>query len=137
MEWFRRRDGSIALSEVAARPPGAQFTSLIGHAHGIDMYRAWAQLMVFETFDVPQRTHAAGCAYLRGQGQGKVVAVEGLDRLPEQVRAVVVESKLPSVGQPASGTYEGEGFLLVRHPDTLVVEEALRTIVSTVQVRLG
>ena len=93
--------------------------------------------MVFETFDVPQRTHAAGCAYLRGQGQGKVVAVEGLDRLPEQVRAVVVESKLPSVGQPASGTYEGEGFLLVRHPDTLVVEEALRTIVSTVQVRLG
>ena len=29
MEWFRRKDGSIAISEVAARPPGAQFTTLI------------------------------------------------------------------------------------------------------------
>ncbi|MGH8284189.1 MAG: ATP-grasp domain-containing protein, partial [Steroidobacteraceae bacterium] len=29
MEWFRRGDGSVAISEVAARPPGAQFTSLI------------------------------------------------------------------------------------------------------------
>lgn len=137
MEWFRRKDGSIAISEVAARPPGAQFTSLIGHAHGIDMYRAWARLVVEEAFDVPQRTHAAGCAYLRGQGKGHVVAVEGLDRLPESVRTIVVESKVPAVGQPASGTYEGEGFLLVRHPDTQVVEEALHTIVATVQVRLG
>src|ERR1044071_491120 len=26
MEWFRRRDGSVAISEVGARPPGAQIT---------------------------------------------------------------------------------------------------------------
>ena len=29
MEWFRLRDGRIAISEVGARPPGAQFTSLL------------------------------------------------------------------------------------------------------------
>ncbi|MCB9314981.1 MAG: ATP-grasp domain-containing protein [Lewinellaceae bacterium] len=29
MEWFRRPDGSLAISEVAARPPGAQFTTLM------------------------------------------------------------------------------------------------------------
>jgi len=33
MEWFRRRDGSVAISEVAARPPGAQITNLLSHAH--------------------------------------------------------------------------------------------------------
>src|SRR4051812_10475250 len=27
MEWFRRRDGSVAISEVGARPPGAQITT--------------------------------------------------------------------------------------------------------------
>jgi len=27
MEWFRRADGSIAISEVASRPPGAQITT--------------------------------------------------------------------------------------------------------------
>ena len=33
MEWFRKPTGDIALSEVAARPPGAQFTSLLSFAH--------------------------------------------------------------------------------------------------------
>ena len=32
MEWFRKKDGSIAISEVAARPPGAQFMTLIARA---------------------------------------------------------------------------------------------------------
>ena len=43
MEWFRRPDDSIAISEVAARPPGAQFTSLISYAHDRDFYSAWAE----------------------------------------------------------------------------------------------
>src|SRR3954471_7440556 len=33
MEWFARPDGSVAVSEVAARPPGAQLTSMHGYAH--------------------------------------------------------------------------------------------------------
>src|ERR1019366_7705125 len=38
LEWFRRVNGEIAISEVAARPPGAQFTSLLSYAHDVDMY---------------------------------------------------------------------------------------------------
>jgi biotin carboxylase len=37
MEWFRRRDGTIAISEVAARPPGAQITQLRSYAHDFDL----------------------------------------------------------------------------------------------------
>ena len=37
-EWFRRSDGSVAISEVGARPPGAQFTSLMSWAHDLDMW---------------------------------------------------------------------------------------------------
>src|SRR6185369_14190103 len=33
MEWFRREDGSVAISEVGARPPGAQITTLMSYAH--------------------------------------------------------------------------------------------------------
>ncbi|MBL7776410.1 MAG: ATP-grasp domain-containing protein, partial [Saprospiraceae bacterium] len=36
LEWFRRADGSIALSEVAARPPGAQFMTLMSRAFDFD-----------------------------------------------------------------------------------------------------
>ena len=43
MEWFRRPDGSVAVSEVGARPPGAQLASMLGYAHDVDFYRVWAR----------------------------------------------------------------------------------------------
>ena len=60
MEWFARPDGSVAVSEVAARPPGAQLTSMHGYAHDFDLYRAWAELVILGRFDVPERRFAAG-----------------------------------------------------------------------------
>ncbi len=44
---------------------------------------------------------------------------------------------MPRPGQPAAGTYEGEGYVILRHPDTRVVEDGLRKLVSTVRVGLG
>jgi formate-dependent phosphoribosylglycinamide formyltransferase (GAR transformylase) len=137
MEWFRRPDGRIAISEVAARPPGAQFSSLISYAHDFDLYRAWARLMIHETFAVPERAFACGAAYLRGQGDGQVVAVDGWDEVREALGPLVVEAKLPRVGQPRSTSYEGDGFVIVRHPDTEVVERALQRLIETVRVRVG
>jgi biotin carboxylase len=137
MEWFRRPDGRIAISEVAARPPGAQFTTLISYAHDFDLYTAWARLVIHEQFDVPQRQFAVGAAYLRGQGEGRVVAIEGLDEVRRELGPLVVEWRPPALGASASGTYEGEGFIIVRHPDTAAVRDALTKIVRTVRVRLG
>lgn len=140
MEWFRRADGSIAIGEVAARPPGAQFTTLIGLVTGVDMYRAFAELMVFETFTPPPRRFAAGAAYLRGQGGGKdatIRAVHGLDAVRRELGEVVVEVKEPQVGKPAAATYEGDGYVLVRHPDTAAVEQAVQLVVRTVRVELA
>ena len=137
MEWFRRPDGTVAVSEVGARPPGAQITSMLCYAHDFDLYRAWARLMTDDSFWPPERRWAAGTAYLRGQGAGQVRAVHGLDALPPEVRSLVVESRLPRPGQPSSGSYEGDGYVIVRHPDTAVVAGALRQLVTTVRVELG
>ena len=137
MEWFLRPEGSVAISEVGARPPGAQFTSLISWASDFDLYAAWAELSVFERFQPRPRPYAAGAAYLRGQGRGRVRAVEGLEEIRRDLGPLVVEARLPQEGQPASGTYEGEGFIILRHAETAVVEEGLRRIVSRVRVELG
>jgi len=137
MEWFRKRDGGVAISEVAARPPGAQFTTLLSYAHATDMYRAWAHLMVFDEFAPPARVYATGAAFLRGQGTGRVRAIHGLEQVQREVGSLIVESSLPAPGQPPTGTYEGEGYVIVRHPETAVVEEALRRIVSVVRVELS
>ena len=137
MEWFRKPDGAVMISEVGARPPGAQITSLISYAHDVDFYRAWARLVVFDQFDPPARRYAAGCAYLRGQGRGRIVAVHGLAEVLRELGGIVVEKKIPTVGAaPASG-YEGDGYVIVRHPETRVAEKALRTIVTNVRVELG
>jgi biotin carboxylase len=137
MEWFRRKDGSIAISEVAARPPGAQFTTLMSYAHDKDMYKAWVELMVFDTFDVPERKFAAGAAYLRGQGQGRVRSVRGIEQAQKEFGELVVEAKLPQIGMNPKEGYEGEGYVIVRHPETEVVEKALKRMVELVRVDLG
>jgi D-alanine-D-alanine ligase-like ATP-grasp enzyme len=137
MEWFRRRDGSVAISEVGARPPGAQFTSLIGTAHDMDLYHAWARLMIFDQFDPPPRRWAVGAAYFRGQGRGHVKAVHGLDVAQREMGGLVVEVKLPKPGQPKSSSYEGEGYAILRHEDTRVVREALSRLVQIIRVELA
>ena len=137
MEWFRRPDGSVAVSEVGARPPGAQITSMLCYAHDFDLYRAWGQLMVDGTFEPPVRQWSAGTVYLRGQGSGVIRATRGLDRLPAAVSDLVVDSRLPTPGQPSSGSYEGDGYITVRDRDTGVVTASLKTILSTVRVELG
>ncbi len=137
MEWFRRPDGTIAISEVAARPPGAQFTSLLSWAHDFDFYAAWARLMILEEFRAPEREYAAGAAYLRGQGQGRVKAIHGIDEVLRELGPIVVEKKLPKLGQPSTGAYDGEGHIIVRHPETSVVAAGLERIVSAVRVELG
>ncbi|MDQ4078117.1 MAG: ATP-grasp domain-containing protein [Chloroflexota bacterium] len=136
MEWFRRHDGSIAISEVAARPPGAQFTTLMSVAHDFDCIQAWARLMVFDHFDPPSRRFAAGAAYLRGQGQGRIKAIHGLDQAQREVGPMVVAAKLPQIGQQTSSSYEGDGYIIVRHPDTEVVRQALLRLVSIIQIEL-
>ena len=137
MEWFRRRDGSIAISEVAARPPGAQITTLMSRAHDFDAIAAWTRLMIFDEFTLPERRYAAGAAFLRGQGRGVVRAVHGLDQAQREIGHLVTDAKLPTPGQTASPSYEGEGYIVVRHPETAVVREALAKIVGLVRVELG
>ncbi len=136
MEWFRRPDGSVAVSEVAARPPGAQLTSMHGYTHDFDLYSAWARLVVLGTFDVPERRYAAGTAYLRGMGRGRVRAVHGVDEVNRQVGHLVVESQLPRQGQEAGTDYTGQGHVTVRDPQTEVVRDALGRIVSGIRVEL-
>ena len=137
MEWFRRPNGSIAVSEVAARPPGAQILTLLSRACDFDAIGAWARLMIFDTFEAPQRKYAVGAAYLRGQGQGRVQAVYGLDVVQREVGHLVTDVRIPKVGQEAAGNYEGEGFIILRHPDTEVVKQALSRVVSVTRVVLG
>ena len=135
MEWFHRPDGSLAIGEIAARPPGARIVQLTGLAHGCDLHVAWARAVVDGAFDGPYpRQRAAGVAFLRGQGKGRVSKIEGLDEAQRKMGSLVVDRKLPVVGQPRASGYEGEGWVVVSHDRTEVVRQALFELITTVKV---
>jgi hypothetical protein len=93
--------------------------------------------MVYEEFAPPRRDYAAGAAYLRGMGQGRIKAVHGLTQAQRELGELVVEARLPQLGQAQPTGYEGAGYLIVRHPETRVVEQALRRAVELIRVELG
>ena len=135
MEWFERPDGSLAIGEIAQRPPGANISRMTGLAHGIDPYRAWARAVVDGELDAPwNRKLAVGCAFLRGMGQGRVVSVTGVHEAHEAVGKLIVEAKLPTIGAVKADGYEGDGFVMVRHESTAVVQAALKTLIETIKV---
>ncbi|MDN5761036.1 MAG: hypothetical protein L0H41_01780 [Microlunatus sp.] len=136
MEWFERPDGTVAISEVGARPPGSQIASMIGYSYELDFYSTWAELVIKGSFPLSERRYASGTAYLRGLGRGRVRTVHGIEALQADIGHLVVDTRLPQPGQPASSSYEGDGFVTVRHPDTAVVEEALDKIITTLRVEL-
>lgn len=137
MEWFRRPDGSIAVGEVGARPPGSRIFTALNWANDYDMYNGWIRLMTLNEFTPPrERKYAVGAAFFRGIGTGQVVAVHGLDAVLREFRPLLVEAELPYVGQIRANHHDGEGYLMLRHPQTRVVEQAILEIVSRVRVEI-
>ena len=138
MEWFRRPDGSVAVSEVGARPAGSRIFTALNYANDYDMYDAWVRLLTLNEFIPPrERKYAVGTAFLRGMGSGEVVAVHGLDEVLREFAPLVVEAVLPEIGTIKATEHDGQGYLMLRHPETKVVEDAILEIVSRVRVEIG
>ena len=135
MEWFRRDDGSLAIGEIAARPPGANIVLANSYAHDADMYKAWARAVVDDAFDGPyERKYAVAVAFLRVIGRGRMSSVDGIARANELVGHLAVESRLPQVGALRSDSYEGDGYVIVRDADTDVVKDAASKLIETIQI---
>ena len=50
---------------------------------------------------------------------------------------LVMKARLPSRGEPRSDSYEGDGYVVVRDPDTEVVKAAVKTIIETISIEYG
>ncbi len=135
MEWFLRKDGSVAIGEIAQRPPGPQLCQMTGLVNDVDIYRAWARAVVDGELDRPwHRRSAAGTAFVRGVGKGRITAVRGVREVHQAVGPYLVEAKLPVVGKPKNESYEGDGYVVVRHERTEMVRQLITTIIETMKV---
>lgn len=138
MEWFERPDGSIAIGEIAQRPPGPQLCQMTGLVHGIDIHRAWARAVVDGAFDGAwRREWAAGTVFLRGQGEGRVRAITGVKETHDALGPWLVEAKLPAIGTPKNESYEGDGYVVVRHRETAMVKKLLGAVMQNLKIHYG
>jgi hypothetical protein len=123
------------IGEVGARPAGVNIMAMNGYAHDVDVWAKWVRLEVHHQWEMPERKFACGCAFLRGHGPGRTVAdVTGLKEVFAALGDTVVEDQLPKAGQPRSAHYEGDGWVLVRAPSTDGAVDALRKIVTGIQI---
>lgn len=135
MEWFARSDGSIAIGEIAQRPPGPQLCQMTGLVHDVDIYRAWSRAVVDGAFDAPwERRYAAGTAFLRGLGRGAVAAIRGVREAHAVLGPHLVEARLPTIGKPKNDSYEGDGYVVVRHESTAMVRRLITAAIETIKI---
>jgi hypothetical protein len=52
-EYFRTADDRLVALEVNMRPPGGLTTDMFNYANDIDIYAAWAEMMVHGTAEIP------------------------------------------------------------------------------------
>ena len=135
MEGFLLEAGGVGFTDVTLRPAGARIGPMLGFAYDIDSHFAWARAAVDGCFDGPwERQYAVGTCFLRGTGSGLVEQVNGIEMVMASVGEIVVDARLPRVGATKSATYTGDGYITIRHPETVVVEDALRLIAHTVEI---
>ena len=134
MEGFLSKDG-ICFTDATLRPAGARIAPMLGYAYDVDPYFAWARATLDGCFDGPwTRKYAVGTIFLHGPGSGTVESVNGFEIVERKLREAVVDVRLPRAGAIKASTYTGDGYITVRHPETLVVEEALDFIAQTVRI---
>jgi hypothetical protein len=135
MEGFLLEGGGLCFTDATLRPAGARIAPMLAFAYDIDPRRAWARAAVDGRFDGPwERKYAAGTVFLRGAGGGLVERVRGVEAVRREIGGLIAEARWPRVGAAKSATYTGDGYVTVRHPETGVVEEALRLVARAVRV---
>ena len=136
MEWFITGDGSVRIGEVGARPAGVNIMMMNGFAHDVDVWEKWARLEVHREWEVPERRYACGCAFLRGSGPGRTVAeVTGVREVFADLEGTIAAHTLPTPGKPRSPHYEGDGWIVVQTDETQQAVDALRRVVTGIQIR--
>ena len=135
MEAFMLADGRLCFTDATLRPAGARIAPMLAYAYDIDPYFAWARATLDGCFDGPwTRKYAVGTIFLRGAGSGTVENVNGFEIVESELRDALVDVRLPRAGALKASTYTGDGYITVRHPETIVVEEALDFVAQTIHI---
>jgi len=140
MEWFFGPKG-LKFSEIGCRPPGVGAWDLYSAANEVDLYREWAEAVVWRTHkQTLSRRYAAGIIALRPDRDGRILGYEGVDAIERAFGEWIIDAHLPPVGtptQPVEGGYMANAWVRMKHPDYDELRRMLDVAGQTIQVRGG
>jgi len=132
MEWFLTPGGEAVFGEIGGRPPGGRSVDLMNFTHDFDIYKGWAEAVTKQSFtQVASQRYNSAAIFKRARGQGRIMAIHGLDDLRSRFgEHIVVEDLLPLGAQRRNWkqTLISDGYLIVRHPQldrTLEIADAV------------
>lgn len=121
-EYFRRPDGTLVALEVNMRHPGGLTVDMWNYANDVDIYRAWAQLVVHGTAEVvAERPYA--CLWA-GRKDGRPYQLSHDEALARAGDRLVLHARVEPVFAAAIGD---DGFIL-RGPDLAELQAAAADI---------
>jgi hypothetical protein len=136
-EWFYGEKG-LKFSEIGVRPPGVGHWDLYCAANDIDLYKEWADAIVYgQTWGHLSRNYSAAIINMRPTQDGTIQRYEGIDRIIEKYNQWIIKGYFPSPGsptQPVGAGYMANAWIHVKHPDYDVLRDILREIGETVKV---
>jgi formate-dependent phosphoribosylglycinamide formyltransferase (GAR transformylase) len=141
MEWFFGPKG-LKFSEIGCRPPGVGAWDLYSAGNDIDLYRAWADAVVYGgtgagVLPVPSRRDASGIVALRPSQDGAISGYSGVDELQQRYGEWVIDAHLPPPGTPTQGVeagYMANAYVRMRHPDYDTLRGMLDAVGRTLRV---
>lgn len=135
VEWFRRADGAILMSEAAARVPSASISTLAHLADGTHLIDLWVRLLISGKVDVPPpRRFAAAVTFLRGSGRGRIRAVLGRSEVARRSGSLIVAADYPTAGATIERDWDGNGSIIFRGPHTKSIVAAVEHVRHTIRI---
>ncbi|HVI03031.1 MAG TPA: hypothetical protein VM869_30255 [Enhygromyxa sp.] len=138
MEWFFGPKG-LKFSEIACRPPGVGAWDLYCAANDMDIYREWAEAVVWHTRkQTPSRRFSAGIVALRPDRDGRVVGYEGVNEIERAFGQWIIDAHFPPPGSPTAPVEAGfmaNAWLRMKHPDYDELRRMLDLAGETIKVR--
>ena len=140
MEWFYGPKG-LKFSEIACRPPGVGAWDLYSVANDVDIFREWAEAVVWRTHKATlSRRFSAGIINLRPDRDGRVLGYEGIQAIERAFGEWIIDAHFPPEGAPTMGVeagYMANAWLRMKHPDYDELRRMLNTVGETIKVRAG
>ena len=138
MEWFYGPKG-LKFSEIGCRPPGVRAWDLYAAGNELDIYREWANAIVWGCpIRKPSRRYAAGIIALRPECDGQIRGYDGAEEIWSRFGGNIIDSHLPPPGtptQPVGAGYMANAWLRMKHPDYDTLREMLDVVGRTLKVR--